>query len=135
MAWRTADGFCVANADTGGGSGRSLGRKPHPRGTRFAVATVGTAGRRSGGWGFFGGLVTAAVARVQIELRNGTTRSAATEPAPAALDADLRTFLILTPSDGVPVGPSYAPVVPVCTLLAADGRVLERLTNSRRPRP
>jgi len=85
--------------------------------------------------GFVTGLVSPNVARVDVELRDGTIISAQTEPAPNTLDADLRTFVITTAFDKQPLGPSFAPWVREYVLRASDGAVLERLTNRRPPHP
>jgi len=74
--------------------------------------------------------VLAAVSRVEVQLHDGTILSTDTLPVPATLNADLRTFVILTPFDGQQSGPSYPPAA--VELVASDGRVLQRLT--RRPR-
>ena len=132
MAWRTTNGFCVAHARPGGGSGRTVGRIPGANaGVPNVVAIFGTPATSRNQRGLIGGLVVAAVSRVEVELRDGTIMSAETVPAPAALSSDLRTFLILTPFDEQPFGPSYPPHVRMYTLVASDGRILERRPNTR----
>ena len=134
MAWRTSDGFCIAHAHAHGGSGCSVGHIPctNPGDVpSYVVASFGTPATDRDGCGLIGGLVVPTVARVEVELRDGTVMSASTLPAPDALGADLRTFLILTPFDDQPFGPSHPPAVRVYTLIGSDGRVLQRLRNPR----
>jgi hypothetical protein len=71
--------------------------------------------------------VLTAVSRVEIELRDGTTLSAETLPAPAPLRGDIRTFVMLIPSHAQASTPPAS-----VNLVASDGRLLQRLTT--RPR-
>lgn len=74
------------------------------------------------------------VARVEVEVRDGTRISALTEAARDVLEADLRTFVIRTTFDGQPFGPGFPPMVLEYVLFASDDTVLERLGSSRRTR-
>ncbi len=78
------------------------------------------------GRGVICGLVAAAVARVEVELRDGAVVSVDTLPSPDALATDLRTFLIRLRFDGQPRGSSYPPVIGAFSCLDSDGVVLER---------
>jgi hypothetical protein len=62
------------------------------------VAIVGTPARKRNGYGLIVGLVTPRVAQVKVELGDAIVVSADTSAAPAALDADPRTFVIKTHS-------------------------------------
>jgi hypothetical protein len=136
MVSRSQDGgFCISHARTGGGSGISAGRLPGPGDrSKHVVMIVGAPAMRKGHVGFVAGLVTPDVARVQVQFRDGTSISAQTEAAPDALNADLRMFVIETPCDEEPFGPDFPPWTREKVLFASDGSVLERLTNTRRPR-
>jgi hypothetical protein len=128
-------GFCILHARSGGGSGGCAGRLPGPDDrSKHVVAIIGAPAMRKGGVGFVTGLVTPNVARVEVELRDGTRISAPTEVAPDALEADLRTFVIRTPADEQPFGPGYPPWTREYVLFASDDAVLERLGSSRRTR-
>jgi hypothetical protein len=125
MVSRSQDaGFCITNTDSGGDSGVAHGRLPGPGSrSKHVVAIVGRpVASRKEAVGFVTGLVTANVARVEVELRDDTVISAQTEAAPDALDADLRTFVITTPFDEQPLGPDFAPWVREYVLRASDGR-------------
>jgi hypothetical protein len=74
------------------------------------------------------------VARVEVQLRDGTTLSVLTEAAPDALEDGLRTLVIEAPADEQPFGPGYPPFVLEYVLFASDGSVLERLPFPRRSR-
>src|SRR6266511_798445 len=128
-AWKTADGLCLAHARPDGGLARVRGRVPSDP-SSCVVVVHGIPATSKGRCGLLAGLVLAAVSRVEVQLHDGTILSTDTLPVPATLNADLRTFVILTPFDGQPSGPSYPPAA--VELVASDGRVLQRLT--RRPR-
>jgi hypothetical protein len=126
---RTQDGFCVSHAHSDGGSGFAHGRLPGPGSrSKHVVVIVGTPARQKEGVGFIAGLVIPNVARVQVQLRDGTVISAQTEAAPDALEVDLRTFVMTTPFDEQPVGPGFSPRVHEYVLFESDDTVLERLT-------
>jgi hypothetical protein len=129
---RSHDGFCISHAGSTGSRGITAGRLPQPGGrSQHIVAILGKPAARSGSVGFVTGLVMPSVARVQVELRDGTHISALTEAAPDALEADLRTFAIMTPFDGQPFGPNFPPLVREYVFLASDDAVLERLEAHR----
>jgi hypothetical protein len=86
------------------GTSNRAATRPSNRSTHV-VAIFGTPATHRRGCGLIGGLVTAAVARAEVQLRNGTIVSAETDPAPKALEADLRTFVMMTPFDDQPFGP------------------------------
>jgi hypothetical protein len=127
-AWETAEGFCLARAQPDGGLSRARGRVPVDP-SSYVIVVSGTPAMSSDRSGLLAGLVLTAVSRVEVELHDGTLLCTETLPAPAALGADLRTFVMLTPSSGQP-GPSYPPAA--VELVASNGRVLQRLTT--RPR-
>ncbi len=105
---RTQDGFCISDAHSDGGSGFAHGRLPGSGSrSKHVVVIVGAPARQKEGVGFIAGLVMPNVARVQVQLRDGTSISASTEAAPDALEADLRTFVIRTPFDEQPLGPDF----------------------------
>jgi hypothetical protein len=132
---RAQDGLLIEHVHSDGRSGRSTGRLPDPSSRSHVVVVIfGTAAGAGERCGLIGGLVTAAVVRVQVQLRDGTIVSADTDPAPKALDADLRTFVMETPLDEQPFGPDYPPAVHEYLLLSANGSVLQRLASSREPR-
>ena len=119
-------------AHSDGGSAFAHGRLPVPGSrSKHVVVIVGAAARQKDGVGFIAGLVMANVARVQVQLRDGTSISAPTEAAPDALEADLRTFVIRTPFDVQPLGPDFPPRVREYVLFASDDAVLERLVFPR----
>jgi hypothetical protein len=132
---RTQDGFCISAAHGDGGVGYASGRLPSPGGrSKHVVVLLGCPVASREGVGFVAGLVMPNVARVEVELRDGTIISDQTETAPNTLDAELRTFVITTPFDEQPLGPDFAPWVREYVLLASDGAVLERLALARRSR-
>jgi hypothetical protein len=137
MVSRSQDGgFCISNTRIGGGSSVASGRLPGPGSrSKHVVAIVAhpVSSEKEPG-GLVTGPVTANVARVDVEFRDGTIISAQTEAAPNTLDADLRTFVITAPFDEQPLGPDFAPWVHEYVLRAPDGAVLERLTSPHRPR-
>jgi hypothetical protein len=132
---RAQDGFRIAHARSDGGSGVSLGQLPGPSSrSKHIVNVFAHPASRKGGTSLIAGLFTADVARVEVKLRDGTTLSVRTEAAPDALEADLRTLVIKAPVDEEPVGPGFPPFVLEYVLFASDDTIVERLTNSRRPR-
>ena len=136
MVSRVQDGFCISHAHSDGGSAFAAGRLPSPVSrSKHAMAIVGTPASWEGGVGFVTGLVMPNVARVEVQLRDGTRISAPTEATPDALEADLRTFVIRTPFDEQPFRPDYPLLVREYVLFASDDAVLERLGFSRRTRP
>jgi hypothetical protein len=136
MVYRTADGFGVTFARHGGGSAHAIGSGPLREGgaSKYIVVMLGAPYPASDGRGVICGLVTAAVSRVEVELRDGAVASAETLPSPDALATDLRTLLIRPRFDGKPlgIGPGQPPVVRTFSCLASDGLVLERHILDRR---
>jgi hypothetical protein len=129
MVSRAQDGFCISHAHSDGGTSVAHGRLPGAGSrSKHVVVIVGTPARQKEGVGFIAGLVMPNVARVEVQLRDGTVISAQTEAAPDALEADLCTFVITTPFDEQPLGPGFSPRVHEYVLFASDYTVLERLT-------
>jgi hypothetical protein len=132
MVSRAQGGFLIEHAHSDGGSGRTIGRLPDGGdSSQYVVAIVGTPARRENGVGLVAGLVTANVARVEGQLSDGTSVAAQTEPAPDALGADLRMFVITTPFGHRPFGLGHPLLVHECVLFASDGAFLERLPLAR----
>jgi hypothetical protein len=135
MAWRSPEGFCLAYASRQPrNSCRSCGRIPgNEAHSRCLVATLATPTGASDGLGAIVGIVMPQVARIDVELADGRVESADTLPAPAPLDTDLRTFLIRTPLDALPVGPGFPPLIRAYRACASDGQLLERLALGASP--
>jgi hypothetical protein len=130
MAWRSAEGYCVAYASTGlGNSKRSCGRVPQEAGgmSRYLVATLGVLGTNDSPAAFVG-LIMPEVSRIEIELAGGRVISTDTREAPTELDTSLRTFLIRTQLREGPIRIGSGPRVRAYSSFAADGKLLERLT-------
>jgi hypothetical protein len=87
MVYRTADGFGVTYARRGGGSSNAIGRRPLGEGgaSKYIVVVLGAPDPASDDRGVICGLVTAAVSRVEVELRDGAVVSADTLLSPDAL--------------------------------------------------
>lgn len=128
MVYRTADGFGVTYSRSSGASSSTIGKPPpdESSASAYIVALLGAPDPAGDGRGVICGLVTSAVSRVAVELRDGGTVSAETRELPGALDTDLRTFLLRPRSDGRPLGPGEPPSIRTFSCLASDGLVLER---------
>jgi hypothetical protein len=134
--YRTADGFGVSYARASGGSSFATGTFPFSEGraSRYIVVALGAPDPASDGRGMFCGLVAASVARVEVEVRDGSVVSAETLPLPNVLATDLRAFLLRPRPDGRPLSLSDPPTR-AFSCLAADGSVLERHVLHRRNAP
>lgn len=128
-AWKASDGFCLGLARASGGTSRSHGQLPREGGVSQSVVLLFAT--TVAGASFIAGLVLPTVRRVEVDLRDCTTKVAETDPAPVAHKADLRVFLILAPFDEQPLGPGYSPLVLEYRLIGGDGSVLERLPGAR----
>jgi hypothetical protein len=131
MTWRSEDGFCIAYASgSAGDAASSCGHIPAEGArvrSRYLVAALNSPAAASDGLGGMVGLVMPLVARIKLELADGTTKSTLTLPALPILGTDLRAFIIRAELAHLPVGPGTPPLVRAYNFFAADGQLLERV--------
>lgn len=138
-AWRSAKGICVAYV-SGDANNWGAGCGPRPEeadGDPLTPDTLSTfimtPGRSADGRGAIVGAVTGAVARVELELRDGRVLRAETQRAPA-LETDARFFVVRAPLE-IERPPGAGPrSTPVRTYLAydAEGKLVERFPIGER---